>query len=229
MTGPAVTRPAAEFLGLLSDADRAELIGRGIRRDWAPAEVLFREGDRTDFVVILARGQVKVSCAIESGGEVLLAVRGPGTLLGEIAAIDGEPRSATVVALEPVSAIVVPFVDFRDYLMGHLGAAILLLQLVASRLRDADRKRFEFGAFDTTGRVAARLVELAERFGSPVADGVRIRMPLSQDELAAWTGASREAVARSLRLMRALGWITTGRKNVIIRNLPALRDRAQAG
>jgi CRP-like cAMP-binding protein len=228
MTGPATTRPAAEFLDLLSEADRAELIRCGVRRDWAPGEVLFAEGERSDFVVILARGQVKVTCAIEAGGEVLLAVRGPGTLLGEIAAIDGEPRSATVVALEPVSAIVVPFVDFSDYLLGHLEAAILLLRLVASRLRDADRKRFEFGAFDTTGRVAARLVELAERFGSPVAEGVRIRMPLSQDELAAWTGASREAVARSLRLMRAQGWISTGRKNVIVRDLPALRYRAQS-
>ncbi|HVQ90442.1 MAG TPA: Crp/Fnr family transcriptional regulator [Mycobacteriales bacterium] len=229
MTGPAVTRPAVEFLDLLSEADRDELIRCGARRDWAPGEVLFREGDRTDFVVILARGQVKVTCDIEAGGEVLLAVRGPGTLLGEIAAIDGEPRSATVIALEPVTAIVVPFADFSDYLLGHLTAAILLLRLVASRLRDADRKRFEFGAFDTTGRVAARLVELAERFGSPVAEGVRIQMPLSQDELAAWTGASREAVARSLRLMRAHGWISTGRKNVIIRDVAALRDRAQSG
>ena len=72
------------------------------------------------------------------------------------------------------------------------------MRALIGRLRDADRKRIEFGAYDTTGRVAARLVELAERFGEPTEDGLRIGLPFSQDELAGWTGASREAVSKAL-------------------------------
>ena len=73
------------------------------------------------------------------------------------------------------------------------------MRTVIGRLRDADRKRIEFGAHDTIGRVAARLVEMAERFGQPTPDGLKIALPFSQDELAGWIGASREAVSKALR------------------------------
>ena len=94
-------------------------------------------------------------------------MRGPGALLGELSAVDGGPRSATVTALEPVTALVVPIAEFEAYLQAHGRVACLLMRQVIGRLRDADRKRIEFGAYDTIGRVAARLVELAERFGEP--------------------------------------------------------------
>ena len=101
-----------------------------------------------------------------------------------------------------------------------------LLRLVTSRLRDADRKRVEFGAFDIAARVAGRLVELADRFGEPVPDGVRIPVPLSQDELAGWVGASREAVAKALRVLRDRGLLTTGRRTMTVLDLDGLRRRA---
>src|SRR5439155_16402466 len=116
---------------------------------------------------------------------------------------------------------------FAAYLQGNGRVAFVLTRLLAARLRDADRKRIEFGAYDTTGRVAARLVELAERFGEQTGDSLRISLPLSQDELAGWVGASREAVTKSLAALRARGWIETSRRTVIIRDLTALRQRAR--
>jgi CRP-like cAMP-binding protein len=98
---------------------------------------------------------------------------------------------------------------------------------VIAKLRDADRKRIEFGAHDTTGRVAARLVEMAERFGQPVDDGMKIGLPFSQDELAGWTGASREAVSKALGVLRSAGEIRTGRMTVVVRDLEALRRRSR--
>ena len=90
-------------------------------------------------------------------------------------------------------------------------------------LRDADRKRVELGAYDTVGRVSRRLVELAEDHGV-VEDGrVRITLPLSQGELAGWTGASREAVARALSLLRQEGMITTKRRRIVVIDHGALR------
>lgn len=215
-----------EFLASLDDAGRAALAARGRHRRWPAGSSLFLEGDRSGTVVVVVTGRVKVFSITEQGEEVLLAVRGPGALLGELSAVDGTARGASVAALEPVVALVVPGPDFTAFLTTHPGAAMALLRLVTSRLRDADRKRVEFGAFDIAARVAGRLVELADRFGEPVADGVRIPVPLSQDELAGWVGASREAVAKALRVLRDRGLLTTGRRTMTVLDLDGLRRRA---
>jgi CRP/FNR family cyclic AMP-dependent transcriptional regulator len=215
-----------DFLSQLSTDELADLERRSYRRDWPRGAVVFREADRSDSVIVLLDGRVKVSCHTASGSEVVLAVRGPGALLGELSAIDGEPRSATVLTLEPVAALVLKLADFEGYLQANGRVGYLLMRTLTARLRDADRKRIEFGAHDTTGRVAARLVELAERFGRQTEEGIRIAMPLSQDELAGWTGASREAVSKALGVLRASGWVRTSRLRVIVLDLDALRKRA---
>lgn len=216
-----------EFFELLTHEETEALNAAGRHRRWRRGEVLFHRSDRSDWVLVLLSGRVKVSSPTTSGGEVVLAIRGPGALLGELSAIDREPRSATVTTLEPVVALVVGVREFEGYLQSHGRVAILLMRMLTGKLRDADRKRIEFGAQDTTGRVAARLVELAERFGEPTPDGIRIAMPLSQDELAGWSGASREAVAKALRTLRTGGSIRTSRLRVEILDLAALRDRAR--
>ena len=88
--------------------------------------------------------------------------------------------------------------------------------------RDADRKRIEFGSSPAIGRVAARLSELVERFGTPTSAGHVIDLPISQDELAGWTGSSREAVAKALRSLRELGLITTERRRITVLDLEGL-------
>ncbi len=221
MTG----RPA-EFWDQLTAAEADALERAGHRRDFRRGAVIFRESDRTDWVAVLRTGRVKVSVDTAGGTEVVLAVRGPGALLGEFSAIDREPRSATVTAIEPVTALAVPVAEFEAYLQAHGRVAFLLMRTIVGRLRDADRKRIEFGAHDTTGRVAARLVEMAERFGQAAEEGVKIALPFSQDELAGWTGASREAVSKALGVLRSAGEIRTSRMSVVVRDLEALRRRA---
>ncbi len=216
-----------EFFDRLSTGEQAALEAAGHRRQWKRGAVIYREASPSESVIVLRTGRVKVSSDTASGTEVVLAVRGPGALLGEFSAVDGGPMSATVTALEPVTALAVPTPEFERYLLSHARVSMLLMRELIGRVRDADRKRVEFGAYDTTGRVAARLVELAERFGERTADGLRINLPLSQDELAGWTGSSREAVTKALRTLREEGWIQTGRLHVIVRDLAALRDRAQ--
>lgn len=222
-----MTWEADQFWAQLTDPEKTDLRSRGTLKRWRRDEVLFHEHDRSDWVVVLMAGQVKVATSTPAGGQVVLAVRTRGALIGELAAIDRQPRSATVTVLEEVTGLVVLLPAFETFLSQHPRVAGLLPRMVAGRLRDADRKRVEFGAYDTTGRVAARLVELAERFGQPAGDaGVRIAMPLSQDELASWTGSSREAVTRALAALRSQGLIETSRRRVMVRDLPALRRRA---
>ena len=196
------TFTAGEFMARLRPTDRDELTARSRARRWPAGASLFLEGEQSSTVVVIATGRVKVFRLTEDGEEIVLAVRGPGALLGELSAIDGLPRSASVAALEPVVAHVMRVEAFRDFLDTHAQVAVALLHLVVERLRDADRKRVEFAAYDTSARVAQRIVELAERFGEPDAQGTRITVALSQDELAGWVGASREAVAKALRALR---------------------------
>jgi len=220
------------FLADLTPAERADLEARGRVRDFARGDTLFSEGEAPGWVAVLLHGRVKAFSYHEQGGEALLAVRGPGALLGEVAAIDGQPRSATVKALEPVRALALTVDEFMAFLQAHGRVSIIIMRMLCQRWRDADRKRVEFGMFDATGRVAQRLVELAERFGVPHRTGtgeesVRITLNLSQEELAGWVGASREAVSKALRTLRRHGWIETGRRRLIVHDLQALRRHAR--
>ena len=218
---------AREFLDQLSADDRAALLALGRLRRWPCGATLFGEGDRSTTVVLVISGRAKVFSLTDQGGEVLLAIRGPGAVVGEMSALDGAPRSASVAALEPLETVVVPVRDFRDFLTTHPDAAVCILQLIVGRLRDADRKRIEFGTYDALGRVALRLAELADRFGQTAERGVRITLPLTQEELAAWTGSSRESVTKALRTLRRHGVIETSRRSVAVLDVDGLRARAR--
>jgi CRP-like cAMP-binding protein len=214
------------FAAVLEPGDLEALTAWGHARSFSRGSTLFNEGENADHVLIVQSGRVKVSSFTADGKEVVLAVRGPGELLGELSAIDGEPRSATASALEPVEVLTVPAEDFRAFLGMRPRVTISLMQMLSRKLRDADRKRIEFGAHDIVGRVCHRLVELAERFGEESARGVRITLPLSQQELAGWTGASREAVSKALHQLRARGSIETARRGITVLDIAALRRRA---
>jgi CRP/FNR family cyclic AMP-dependent transcriptional regulator len=212
--------------GLTVD-ERDDFKRRGRRRRWPRGAAIFNEGGRSDFVASVVGGRVKASYFTDEGDEVVLAIRGPGALLGEMSAIDDEPLSATVTALESVEAVVVAVDSFMDYLQEHPRVALMLLRGMSRKLRDSDRKRVEFSAFDTLGRVARRLVELADDFGEADGDGIRISLPLSQEELAGWTGSSREAVSKALRTLRGRGWIETRRRAITVLDVDSLRKRSQ--
>lgn len=218
-------KPKDAFLSALDPADVAALRARGRLRRFRAGSTLFNEGDRSEWLALIEQGLVKVSSFTADGKEIVLAFRGPGELIGELSVIDAEPRSATAIAQEPVVALIVSAEDFMSFLEERPRAALALLRMLTSRHRDADRKRIEFVAYDTVGRVARRLVELAEEHGKPTPDGIRIEM-LTQVELAGAVGAARESVAKVLQLMRDRKWIDTHRRVIIIRDIEALRARS---
>lgn len=207
------------FLGALTTDEGRALEAAGIHRRFPRGAYLFHEGDRSDHVLVLLRGRVKVSSLGADGIEAVLAMRGPGELLGEFASLDAQPRSAAVCAVESVEALVLDAASFRAFLEAHSRVSLMLLQTIIGKMREANRRRVEFATLDVTGRVARRLVELAER-----SDEVHI--PISQEELASSTGASRKAVVNALRDLRDRGWIETGRREFVVRDIDALRGRA---
>lgn len=215
------------FLDTLSDADLALLHERGVRRRFAKGAALFHERQVSDRVMFVFEGRVKIVSVAEDGRETVLAFRGPGEVLGELSAIDGQPRSASVIAVDPVEALVLPSADFRAFLERTPRATLFLLERLITRLREADLKRIEFGTSDTIGRVAARLVELADRYGRADGTGATvIDLPITQEELASWVGSSREGVNKALHTLRGLRWVETERRAITVLDMEALRRRA---
>ena len=211
------------FLSQLPAAERAEFERLATHRSYSAGSVIWHAGDDSGGVIALLKGRVKVVSLGPNATEVLLGLPGPGDLIGELSVLEGAPRSATVTAVEPVEALAVSGQLFRQFLSEHPAAAMGLLLALLPRLREADRQRMDLAANDVTGRVASRLVDLAERFGEPDGDGTRIMLSLSQEELASWTGASREAVAKALRALREAQWVTTERRHVTVMDADALR------
>jgi CRP-like cAMP-binding protein len=227
MTDPVRRFVPGTFLALLN-SDERDAVGRlGVQRSFQRDAVLMFQNEPDERVLLLLAGRVKVTRLDHDGREMLLSIRDPGDVLGELALIDGQPHIASVTALEPVSALVARAETFRAHLETTPRVAVVLLEVVTRRFRETTLKRAQFSASDTMGRLAARIVELAERYGEAAEDGVKVTSPLSREDLAAWTGASRAGVAHAFQGLRELDWVRTERRELHVRDLPALRARAE--
>jgi CRP/FNR family transcriptional regulator, cyclic AMP receptor protein len=216
---------ANSFLAGLNEGERRSLLEIGLRRSFPRGAVLIYQDEPDDRVMIVLAGRVKVARLDHEGHELILSIRDPGDLLGELAFIDGHPRVATVTALEPVEVLVMLAARLRHHLEHTPRVAVVLLEIIARRFRESTLKRSQ-AASDTMGRLAARIVELADRYGTPSAEGISVSAPLTQEDLAAWTGASRAGVADALRSLRELGWVRTERGAMVVVDIDALRSRA---
>jgi CRP-like cAMP-binding protein len=209
--------------------DHDAVLALGVRRHWAAGSTLFLAGERSDHVLLLESGRVKVASSAPSGRQVVLAIRGAGDLLGEFSAIDGRPRSATVTAISEVTAVQLSGAAFRRLLITDGATTFSLLRMVVERLREADIHRLEFGAYLSQQRIALLLLDYAERYGQQGEEaGVTISIALSQAELAQAVGASREAVTRTLKQLRDRGVVRTARRRIELLRPDVLRSLAEA-
>ncbi|MFE6721226.1 Crp/Fnr family transcriptional regulator [Streptomyces albidoflavus] len=220
---PVLAPEHVPYLARLSDADRAALVSAGPELRYPARTAVLTKGEPTSHVLVIRDGWLKVTDDSNTGYESLLALRGPGDVIGESAALHGASRSASVMTLKPVTAVVVPARDFNAFLDARPGAARLLMSVLADRVRAGDHKRLELSACSVKERLARLLLELAEHHGEPVPSGVRIRVPLTQQELAGAVGSSRESVTRLLRELRERGCVATQRHGVVVTRPEVLR------
>ena len=216
------------FLKQLSQADADALLGQATPRSFAKSDTIIKSGSAGDSVAIVLMGTVRLVAYGNADREVILGIRGEGELIGEMAAMAGQRRTASAIAAEDVEVGFLHADAFRAYLGAHPEAALVLIRTLVRRLTDATRDVVDLATQDSVGRVAKRLLELANDHGTRSADGSSLELRLTQDELASWTGATRETISRALRLMRQLGWVATGNRTITVLDTEALRKRAGA-
>ncbi|WAL73023.1 Crp/Fnr family transcriptional regulator [Kitasatospora sp. YST-16] len=218
--------PAGSYLGLLSEPSRQALMRAGRVSVHAAGETIVREGERTSHLFLIEQGLVKVTSTTREGHVSLLAIRAAGDVVGELAAIDGAPRSATVTAVGTVRARAVRHSEFVRLFREQPQIALALVAAVAGKLRAATRARVDTGGYPLQVRLARVLVELAETYGEPAGNGVAITVPLSQEDLAAIISSSMAGVTRSLQQLRRNGLIDTSYRRLTVLDLDALSDLA---
>jgi len=214
------------FLQQLSPEDSAALTGRVKRRTLKPGTELLRAGAAGDEAVLVLQGRVRLLAYGQDRRGAVLAIRGPGELIGEMSTLGAGRRTATAVALDEVEVGFLPAGQLVDFLREHPDTALVLIRMLVRRLAEATQDVVDLATQDSVGRLAKRLVDLSAEHGKAAGGGTQIELSLTQDELARWTGATRETVSRALRLMRQLGWVATDRKTITVLDPASLRQRA---
>jgi CRP/FNR family transcriptional regulator, cyclic AMP receptor protein len=199
----------------LTAAELRALSEQGTVKSFKKHAVIVTEGDETDSLYVILSGRVRVFVADESGKEVVLGTQGPGEYFGEMV-LDGGPRSASVMTLEPSRFVVIPRHKARDFLRGQPDFAIRLLEKLIHRSRVLTASVKSLALMDVYGRVARLLLELAEDDRGELV----IREKLTQQDIASRVGASREMVSKILGDLAKGGYLSISHKRIAIHKAP---------
>jgi CRP/FNR family cyclic AMP-dependent transcriptional regulator len=199
MAKPPAPTPQHHLLTVIPEHLSAQLFATGRRVTLAADQTLFLAGDPGDGCYWIDKGLLKVSIVGPSGTERILAILGPGAVVGELATIDGLPRSASVSAVRDSELNFISRTAFEAFASKHPEVYKHMVSLLAARLRDTDAVLAAGSFLPLKGRVARALLDLAEAFGQPVGQGrILIRQKVSQSDVAAMAGIARENVSRIL-------------------------------
>jgi CRP/FNR family cyclic AMP-dependent transcriptional regulator len=197
------------------------------RRRYDRDEVIFYQGDPGDTFYVILSGQVKVSVSSPEGQEAILVMLDAGESFGELALLDDQPRSATIQANVPTEVIALRKDDFRRLIRQSPEIAIALLQVLTKRLRDTDQLVEDAAFLNVADRLAKKLLALAEAHGRETPHGIELTIQLTQQELAAMIGATRESVNKQLGAFRDRGILAIDRRRITILRPDLLRARLE--
>ena len=209
------------------ELDRLMAFARSERYDGG--EVIFRKGEPGHSMMMIVSGRIKISSASRHGKEVVLAVLGPGEVVGEMAILEDKTRSADATALERSEVLVLQRRDFIPFLERNPQISIRMLGILSARLRRTSEKLRDRAFMSLSSRLAKTLLDLALTDGRDQPEGVRIAVTLSQKNLGALLGASRESVNKQLRAWQSEGLIRMGRGHIILNQPQDLALLIEAG
>lgn len=212
------------LLARLADDDLGALASRGQERAFKSGAIVFREGEPGDALHVVMDGRVRMSVLSADGLEATLALMDRGDCFGELALVDGGPRSATATAIDASRTFVVTREDFATWLNSRPAAALALLETLSWRLRRTDEALADLHFLDLPQRLAKQLVRMTAQ--SAGANGGVAKIHVTQAELAGLLSVSRESVNKQLNHFARDGWISLGRGWVRVDNVAALRTFA---
>ena len=218
--------PEQEFVDLLkgvsifTNLDNQDLVRLSelmMAKDYPKDSLVFGQEEPGDALFIIASGRVKVVLYGESGKEITLSFFHQGDFFGEMSLLDDMPRSANVVTTEPSSLLILKREAFKRHLEEAPSTAMAVLAELSRRLRKADEIIGNLALLDVYGRVAHMLMDLAEREGEKVEDGILIHKRPTQQDIASMVSTSRETVSRALNEFQKRGLLEMDGKSVILR------------
>jgi len=212
----AATLAQVDLFSVLTPGELAGLAARVRRRRYTKGTVIFLQGEPGNILYVIEAGRVRIVIASPEGRELEIAEYGPGEFVGDMALLDGEPRSADAIAAEDCQLAILQREDFTRFIETHPQAAVRLLPVLSRRLRRVTRQLIEATLFDVFTRVARELLRLAADQGRRVpatggaasgSDAIFVERPMTQVELATRIGVTRESVNKALSFFRQQGWI----------------------
>jgi CRP/FNR family cyclic AMP-dependent transcriptional regulator len=219
--------PYPAFWDMLSQAERASLQALGRITQFRPGDTICTEGEKTTHMFVLTEGLVKILTATREHHQIILAFRGPGDIVGELAGSYAGYRIATIMAISPVRALVIAHDRISLFLDSNPGAGRAYRQAVTHRWGQAAEMLLSRSVNNGAQRLAGLLLDLADQRGTHAHPGTAIT--LSQQEIADLIGASRATVTRALADWRHDKLISTTRHQITIMNTPGLRRAAGRG
>lgn len=215
---------ALRIMDVLDADQRTALENLGSPITFPAAQTIFWEGQPSRSVLIIREGHLKVTQLAADNTEVILNIFGPGEVMGDEGALMDEPRSATVTTITEVSGVDISASQLLQFVEDHHLWPLMYRTLVHRRHQMS--QRVLLSRLDVKRRLADWLLQLAREVGEAGADGWVIESTLSQQDLAARIGASRDAVAIELRNFRNRHLVSTGRYRIVLHDLETLRRLA---
>lgn len=227
MTLPAIDKQkllSTHFLFCsMSQTDIERIAKLGVTKKLAANEILFMKGDPGTALYGVLAGRIKICSSSKDGKEVTISILEPGGVFGEIALLDGMPRTADAIAMEPVELFMIYRDQFIDFLERHPALSSHLLKMLCSHVRSSNEFVEDFVFLGLSRRLAKRLLSLRVNHNDSLLDDKPQELKVSQVELGQIMGTSREAINRQLQEWRKLGWIELGRGRIKIIETKALR------
>jgi len=211
------------FAGL-TDGELGALTRDLLCRQFREGEAIFQQGDPGQMLYLVESGQVRIYVQDEEGQETSVTLCGPGDMFGELAVIDGLPRSASAVAMDRTVVHILSRDRFREHMRRSPQLAFNFMKTLSVRVRYSTQQVSSLTLLDTPGRLARKLLELARDHGQVEPTGVRINLTLTQSDLASLIGATRESVNKALGSFRRRGLILTHAGHITIVDPDALRE-----
>ena len=211
------------FTGL-SDSDLNRIASKMVSRDYEKGQMILLEESTGETFFIITSGTVKVTRLSDDGREVILALLGESDFFGEMSLLDGEGRSANIVANEDAEVMTLSRRDFLEYLETYPKIAIALLEELAVRIRKSDQQIESLSLSDSEQRIGITLIRLAEESGTIKRGDVTVQNLPYQQDIANMAGTSRETVSRTLKLLEDKKLVKRNGSDITIFNFNTFRQ-----